>query len=105
MMGSVRQIPWLQQQWAANSLSPFLIATLAPLNREHLMKSVQIRSFFWSEYRKIRTRRNSTLRHFSRSAKEKNGHVMGFKSNWDQLVFENFQKKHARYCEVLRAKK
>ena len=28
----------------------------------HCVKSVQIRSFFWSEYRKIRTRRNSVLR-------------------------------------------
>ena len=32
------------------------------------MKSVQIRGNFWSEYRKIRSRNNSLLGHFSRSA-------------------------------------
>ena len=31
------------------------------------VKSVQIRSYFWSEYRKIRTRNNSVFGHFSRS--------------------------------------
>ena len=31
------------------------------------IKSVQIRSFFWSEYSKIRTRKNSVFGHFSRS--------------------------------------
>ena len=31
------------------------------------MKSLQIRSYFWSEYRKIRTRSNSVFGHFSRS--------------------------------------
>ena len=42
----------------------------------HCVKSVQIRSFFWSvfscirtEYRKIRTRNNSVFRHFSRSVR------------------------------------
>ena len=30
----------------------------------HCVKSVQIRSFLWSEYRKIRTRKNSVLGHF-----------------------------------------
>ena len=34
----------------------------------HCMKSVQIRRFFWSEYRKIRNRKNSVFGHFSRSA-------------------------------------
>ena len=34
----------------------------------HCVKSVQIRSFFWSEYRKIRSRKNSVFAHFSRSA-------------------------------------
>ena len=33
----------------------------------HCVKNVQIRSFTWSEYGKIRTRRNSLFRHFSRS--------------------------------------
>ena len=33
----------------------------------HYVKSVQIRSYFWSEYRKIRTRNNSLFGHFSRS--------------------------------------
>ena len=31
------------------------------------MKNVQIRSSFWSKYRKIRTRKNSVFGHFSRS--------------------------------------
>ena len=34
----------------------------------HCVKSVQIRSFFWSEYRKIRTKRNSVFGDFSGSA-------------------------------------
>ena len=36
----------------------------------HCVKSVQIRSYFWSiqEYSKIRTRNNSVFGHFSRSA-------------------------------------
>ena len=33
------------------------------------MKSVQMRSYFWSEYRKIRTRNNSVFGHFSRCDK------------------------------------
>ena len=44
--------------------------------RLHCVKSVQIRSFFWSvfsciqsEYRKIRTRKNSVFGHFSCSVK------------------------------------
>ena len=43
----------------------------------HFVKSVQIRSFFWSvssciqyEYRKIRTRKNSVFWHFSRTDTE-----------------------------------
>ena len=35
----------------------------------HYVKSVQIRRYLWSEYRKIRTRNNSVLGHFSRSVK------------------------------------
>ena len=31
------------------------------------LKSDHLRSYFWSEYRKIRTRNNSVFRHFSRS--------------------------------------
>ena len=33
----------------------------------HWVKSVQIRSFLWCKYRKIRTRKNSVFEHFSRS--------------------------------------
>ena len=33
------------------------------------MESAQIRSYFWSEYRKTRTRNNSVFGHFSRSVK------------------------------------
>ena len=32
---------------------------------DHCVKSVQIRSFFWSKYGKIRTRRNSVVGYFS----------------------------------------
>ena len=39
---------------------------LAGKKHKHCVKSVQIRSFFWSEYRKIRTRKNSVFGHFSR---------------------------------------
>ena len=38
----------------------------------HCVKSVQIQSFFWSEYRKIRNRKNFVFGHFSRSAKPEN---------------------------------
>ena len=37
--------------------------------QKHCMKSVQIQSYFWSEYKKIRTRNNSVFGHFSRSAR------------------------------------
>ena len=49
-------------------------SSLNNLSMKHYVKSVQIRSFFWSaffcirtEYRKIRTRKNSVFTHFSRS--------------------------------------
>ena len=52
-------------------------APLEMLDRFHLVKSVQIRSYFWSvfsciqsEYRKIRTRNNSVFGHFSRTVSE-----------------------------------
>ena len=35
----------------------------------HCVKSVHIRSFFWSKYRKIRTRKNPVLGHISRNSK------------------------------------
>ena len=35
---------------------------------QHCVKSVQIRSFFWSVFSCIRTRKNSIFGHFSRSA-------------------------------------
>ena len=48
------------------------------LCNEHCMKSVKIRSFFWSvfsciqsEFRKIQTRKKSIFRHFWRSGKER----------------------------------
>ena len=34
---------------------------------KHCLKSVQIRSFLWCKYRKIRTRKNSVFWHISRS--------------------------------------
>ena len=49
-------------------------SSLNNLSMKHYVKSVQIRSFFWSaffcirtEYRKIRTRKNSVFTHFLRS--------------------------------------
>ena len=36
----------------------------------HGVRSVQIRSYFWSEYRKIRTRNGSVFWQFSRSARK-----------------------------------
>ena len=33
----------------------------------HCVKSAQVRSFSWSEYRKMRTKNNSVFGHFSRS--------------------------------------
>ena len=38
------------------------------LLNQHCVKSVQIRSFFWSECRKKRTRKNSVFGYFLRSA-------------------------------------
>ena len=38
--------------------------------QKHCMKSVQIQSYFWSEYKKIRTRNNSVFGHFSRSVRD-----------------------------------
>ena len=38
------------------------------LEKQYCVRSVQIRSFFWSEYTKIRTRKNSAFGHFSCSA-------------------------------------
>ena len=40
----------------------------APISdHRHCVKSVQIRSYFWSQYRKIRPTNNSVFGHFSRS--------------------------------------
>ena len=36
--------------------------------RQHCVKCVQMRSYFWAEYRKIRTRNNTVFGHCSRSA-------------------------------------
>ena len=37
--------------------------------KSHCVKSAQIWNCFWSEYRKIRTSKNSVIGHFSRSVK------------------------------------
>ena len=50
------------------------------VRNQHCVRSVQIRSFFWSEYGKKRTRKNSAFEHFSRS--EKDG---GFKERQTML--------------------
>ena len=44
------------------------------------VKSVQIRSYFWSEYRKIRTRNNSVFGHLSRSDCVDHDHYFSFRS-------------------------
>ena len=53
---------------------PFQTSKIDHFAKKHYTKSVQIRIFFWSvfsctrtEYRKIRTRKNSVFGHFSRS--------------------------------------
>ena len=46
-----------RKQWKSNTL----------ILTNHCVKSVQIRSYFWSEYRKIRTRNNPVFGQFSRS--------------------------------------
>ena len=38
-------------------------------NNLHYVKSVQIQSFFWSEYRKIQTRKKCLFGHFSHSVR------------------------------------
>ena len=55
--------------------------------KSHYVKSVQIRSFFWSvyscirtEYRNIRTRKNSVFRHISRSDFQGNYHQRRYTS-------------------------
>ena len=67
------QIRWKQRIWSHllnKSLTENFIfcAVLSVITSGliHCLKSVQILSFFWSEYRKIRTRKNS-FGHFSRS--------------------------------------
>ena len=37
---------------------------LQMFNTYHCLKSIQIQSFFWSEYRKIRTRKNLVFGHY-----------------------------------------
>ena len=44
---------------------------ISVLEKEHFKKSVQMRSFFLSKYRKIRIRKNSVFGHFSRSATQR----------------------------------
>ena len=71
------------------------------LFRLHCVKSVQIRSYFWSvftciwtEYREIRTRNNSVLGHFSRS--------VGYPINVHNRLFV---KNYDKYCRLLSLKK
>ena len=54
----------------------------ATFTQEFCVKSVQIRSYFWSEYRKIRTRNNSVFGRFSRSG------VLCFYKFWLSLVLK-----------------
>ena len=58
-----------QESLSSKSTIPKNIRDHSPLNSKQLcLESVQIRSFFWSEYRKIRTRISSVFEHFWRSA-------------------------------------
>ena len=54
-----------------NSKNIAILSIHTMMNNEiytmHCLKSVQIRTFFWSEYKKIRTRKNSVFGHVSRS--------------------------------------
>ena len=54
--------------------------------QKHCMKSVQIQSYFWSEYKKIRTRNNSVFGHFSRS---ESFMFQKFISKWQNDEFTN----------------
>ena len=53
------------KRWRTSGVST-VVSNIIQVN-SHCVKSVQIRSFFWSEYRKIRTRKNFVFGHFSRS--------------------------------------
>ena len=52
------------QNW---KLSKFDFWPKLNMRNSHCVKSVQIRSFFWSEYRKIRIRKNFIFGHFLRN--------------------------------------
>ena len=56
----------------------------------HYVKDVQIRSYFWSEYGKIRTRKNSTFKHFSHSGKRDNIIVWHTVIAWLTLMIYRF---------------
>ena len=68
---------------------------IKPTHPVHCVKSVQIQSFFWSvfsciqsDYRKIRTRKNSVFRHFLRSG------CLWF--NWCNLMLKKIKSKDSR---------
>ena len=51
----------------SNECSAGVMESLYLFQKLHCVKSVQIRSFFWSECGKIRTRKNSVFGHISHS--------------------------------------
>ena len=58
--------------------------------KAHYVKDVQIRSFFWSEYGKIRTRKNSVFGHFSHTGKRNNAVVRHTAIAWQTLMIYGF---------------
>ena len=74
----------IRKNWTVVKILTFCQASMAEFffaraNGEHCVKSVQIRSCFWSvisfirtEYSKMRTRKNSAFGHFSLSVKTVN---------------------------------
>ena len=110
--------PWLYKPVAPTNLgtwSSFVFLTIWSLLFEHssnfnvhCVKSVQIRSFFWSlfscirteygellvnlriesEYKKMRTRNNSAFGHFSRSGYVKYDLFINFFGNYGSLIIK-----------------
>ena len=88
-----KDLPWLNDQIKSSVLLSTRIKYLR--SASHCVKYVQIRSYFWSEYRKIRTRNNSVFGHFSRSVKDRrtNSVYENLRSiTWDQTEAITAQK-------------
>ena len=66
----------------------------------HCVKSIQMRSYFWSEYRKIRTRNNSVylpIQSDNRKIRTRNNSIFGHFSHFSNLSL-CFSKEKWKYC-------